>query len=53
MSDDDHFWERVGCGALLWFVWRYLDGEGCGCALFIVGTALAGAVVVGLGNDWW
>jgi len=50
MSAND---DRLGCACLLWFVWQYLDGEGCGCALFVVGAIVVGAVVVGVGSGWW
>jgi len=45
--------ERFGCACLLWFIWRYIDGEGCGCALFIIGALVVGAGVVEFVGCMW
>jgi hypothetical protein len=43
MSNSDGFFERVGCGALLFLVWQYLFGDGCGCLLVIIAALVLGA----------
>lgn len=46
MDSDDRFWERVGCGSLLYFIWKYLFGDGCGCALSAAAAAIVVAAIV-------
>lgn len=48
MDSGDRFLERVGCGSLLYLIWEYLFGDGCGCALFATGVIVVGAIVAGL-----
>jgi len=50
MSNSDDFLERVGCGALLFFVWEDLFGDGCGCLLSALAAAIVGTIVV---CAWW
>jgi hypothetical protein len=49
VSDSNDFWERVGCGSLLYLIWRYLFGEGCGCLLSAAAFVVGAVVVIA----WW
>jgi len=50
MSNSDNLLERVGCGSLLFLVWQYLFGDGCGCLLSAIAAAIIATIMVFV---WW